>query len=165
MFMCKYSLKIEFVHIYIFAFTFITEVTQDLPETVVALINETVFLTCDVSTDRSGDSTDLILDKAYRAGANPSSNNIFDAKNITWTCFGSDPNDDKTGYNITIIAGENNNGTTLYCVVNNDCKSRSATLTVVKGTIYYIDTHQLIYIYSIMYIIIHSHLISSTTSS
>ena len=62
------------MYICIHHLTFITGVTQDLPETVVALINEKVFLTCDVSTVSPGDSTDLILDKAYRAGVNSISN-------------------------------------------------------------------------------------------
>ena len=69
---------------------------------------------------------------------------MYHARNITWTYFSSDPNDDKTGYNITIIAGENNNSTTFQCQVNGVCKSRTATLIVVKGTIYYIDPHTLI---------------------
>ena len=132
------------MYICIHQFTFIIGVAQDLPETVVALINEKVFLTCDVSTTGSGDSTDLVLDKNDIAGASNNVNAKFQSKNITWTYFSSDPNDDKTGYNITIIAGDNNNGTTLQCVINGVCKSRTATLTVVKGIIYYTDLHRLI---------------------
>ena len=152
------------MYIWIHHITFIIDVTRDLPETVVALINEKVFLTCDVSTTGSGDSTDLLIDTYNTAGANSEIDAMYNARNITWTCFASNPDDDKTGYNITIIARENNSGTTFQCVLNGVCKSRTATLTVVKGTIYYIDPHTLINI-SIMYVIFHYHLISSTTSS
>ena len=58
---------------------------------------------------------------------------MYHAKNITWTYFSSDPNDDKTGYNITIIAGENNNGTTFQCRAY-DCATNKAKLIVIKGT-------------------------------
>ena len=64
-----------------------------------------------MSTTGSGDSTDLIIDNIHSAGANSMIDAMNNARNITWTYFSSDPNDDKTGYNITIIAGENNNGT------------------------------------------------------
>ena len=57
----------------------------------------------------------MILDNIHSAGANSMIDAMYYAKNITWTFISSDPNDDKTGYNITIIAGENKNGTTFQC--------------------------------------------------
>ena len=113
----------------------IDPILHNLPDTIVALINEKVFLTCEVSTTGSGDSTDLIIDNIHSAGANSMIDVMYHARNITWTCFSSDPNDDKTGYNITIIAGENNNGTTFQCRVDN-CATKKAKLLVVNGTIF-----------------------------
>ena len=88
-----------------------------------------------MSTTGSGDNTDLIIDNIHSAGANSMIDAMYHARNITWTYFSSDPNDEKTGYNITIIAGENNNGTTFQCRVDN-CATKKATLIVVNGTIF-----------------------------
>ena len=113
----------------------IDSILHNLPDTIVALINEKVFLTCEVSTTGSGDSTDLIIENIHSAGANSMVDAMYNARNITWTYFSSDPNDEKTGYNITIIAGENNNGTTFQCRVDN-CATNKAKLIVVNGTIF-----------------------------
>ena len=130
--------------IYVHSYTMITTllclisfiidpILHNLPGTIVALINEKVFLTCEVSTTGSGDSTDLIIDNIHSAGTNSMIDAMYHARNIAWTYFSSDPNDDKTGYNITIIAGENNNGTTFQCRVDN-CATKKAKLIVVNGT-------------------------------
>ena len=125
----------------------IDPILHNLPDTIVALINEKVFLTCEVSTTGSGDSTDLILDNIHSAGANSMIDVMYHAKNITWTYFSSDPNDDKTGYNITIIAGYNNNGTTFQCRVEN-CATKKAKLIVIKCTIFVTYTNYDVYLFS-----------------
>ena len=122
-------------HLCIIISFIIDPILHNLPDTIVALINEKVFLTCEVSTTGSGDSTDLILNNIHSAGANNMINAMYTAKNITWTYFSSDLNDDITGYNITIIAGENNNGTTFQCRVN-DCVTKKARLIVIKSTMF-----------------------------
>ena len=122
-------------HLCIIISFIIDPILHNLPDTIVALINEKVFLTCEVSTTGSGDSTDLILDNIHSAGANNMIDAMYTAKNITWTYFSSDPNDDITGYNITIIAGENNNGTTFQCRAN-DCLTKKARLIVIKSTMF-----------------------------
>ena len=79
------------------------------------------------------DSTDLIIDTIHSAGTNNVIDAMYNARNISWTCFSSDPNDDKTRYNITIIAGENNNDNTYQCGVDNYA-TKKAKLLVVNGT-------------------------------
>ena len=55
----------------------IDPILHNLPDTIVALINEKVFLTCEVSTTGSGDSTDLILNNIHSAGANNMINAMY----------------------------------------------------------------------------------------
>ena len=109
-------------------------ILHHLPDIIVVLIN--IFLTCEVSTRGSGDSTDLTLDNKHRAGANSMIDAMYHNKNINiWPYFSSDPNDDKTGYNITIIAGDNNDGTTFQFRVEN-CATKKTKLIVIKCTIF-----------------------------
>ena len=106
-------------------------IPHNLPDINVVLTNEKVFLTCEMSTTGSGDSTDLTLDNIHSAGANSISDAMYHDKNIRWPYFSSDPNDDETGYNITIIAGDNNNGITFQFRVEN-CATKKAKLIVIK---------------------------------
>ena len=63
----------------------IDPILHNLPDTIVPLINEKVFLTCEVSTTGFGDSTDLILDNIHGAGANSMIDVMYHDKNITCT--------------------------------------------------------------------------------
>ena len=103
------------------------------PRTMVAIEGTNATFTCKVELARNGDHKDLILNDITSTNSLSQERiNEFVARGITWTCMQTGL---IVGYQVTILASTQNNGTSLHCD-GGACFSNKAMLHVVQGEYY-----------------------------
>ena len=104
------------------------------PRTMVALEGTNVNFTCMVRLVNNGDHKDLVLNNVISTNAitGMGMRDEYAARGITWMYM----QDGLTvGYQVTILANTQNNGTSLHCD-GADCSSNIGMLYVVQGKYY-----------------------------